>query len=193
MRRTPAEIPNRAVYKPSEVCEIAQLQPFILRSWETEFPDLGVAKGSGGGRVYRRADLERVLRIKHLLFVEGLTLAGVRRRFEEEQQQAGAAGTETSPGADEDLISIEVRARLDTVKRGLRSILEMLARNGAREQARDDRMAASFELTAGETAPPAVPGEDPAPVATVTPMGETEVPAAVPARRRRPGSRSRKR
>ena len=61
----------------------------MLRSWEAEFPDLGVAKAEGGPRVYRRADVERVLRIKQLLFVEGLTLAGVRRKLTEEQPASG--------------------------------------------------------------------------------------------------------
>src|SRR4029078_8372598 len=79
-----AQIPNRSLFRQPEVCEIAQVQPYVLRSWEAEFPDLGVAKTEGGPRVYRRADLEFVLRIKHLLFVEGLTLAGARRKLVDE-------------------------------------------------------------------------------------------------------------
>src|SRR5882724_3126098 len=78
------EIPNRALFKAAEVCDLAKVQPYVLRSWEAEFPALGVAKSAGAPRVYRRADVERVLRIKHLLLVEGLTLAGARRRIEEE-------------------------------------------------------------------------------------------------------------
>jgi DNA-binding transcriptional MerR regulator len=76
------EIPKRALFKASEVCEIAAIQPYVLRSWEGEFPDLGVSKSDGGPRVYRRTDVERVLRIKHLVFSDGLTLAGVRRRID---------------------------------------------------------------------------------------------------------------
>ena len=56
------QIPNRSLFRQPEICEIAQVQPYVLRSWEAEFPDLGVAKTAGGPRVYRRADLERVLR-----------------------------------------------------------------------------------------------------------------------------------
>ncbi len=78
------EIPKRALFKASEVCEIAGVQPYVLRSWESEFPDLGVSKSAGGPRIYRRADVERVLRIKQLVFADGLTLAGVRRRIDEE-------------------------------------------------------------------------------------------------------------
>ena len=63
----------------------------MLRSWEAEFPDLGVAKAEGGPRVYRRADVERVLRIKQLLYGEGLTLAGVRRKLTEERPPEATA------------------------------------------------------------------------------------------------------
>src|SRR5207302_8317246 len=77
------EIPNRALFKAAEVCDIVKVQPYVLRSWETEFPDLGVAKSAGGPRVYRRADVEQVVRIKNLLLVEGLTLAGARQILED--------------------------------------------------------------------------------------------------------------
>src|ERR1043166_1828523 len=80
----PLDIPNRALFKASEVCDLMKLQPYVLRSWEAEFPGLGVAKSAGSPRVYRRADVEQVARIKHLLLVEGLTLAGARRKLEEE-------------------------------------------------------------------------------------------------------------
>ena len=77
------EIPDRSLFRPPEVCEIARIQAYVLRSWEAEFPDLGVSKTAGGPRIYRKADVERVLRLKHLLFVEGLTLAGARRKIAE--------------------------------------------------------------------------------------------------------------
>ena len=120
------EIPNRSLFRQPEVCEIAQVQAYVLRSWEAEFPDLGVAKADGAPRVYRRVDVERVLRIKHLLFVEGLTLAGVRRKLQEE-------GTDTR--ADKDalrdvaaLFGVDARERILQVKRGLREIASMLSR-----------------------------------------------------------------
>ena len=71
------------------MCDLVKLQPYVLRSWEAEFPDLGVAKADGGPRVYRRADVEQVVRIKHLLLVEGLTLAGARRKLDEEGAPVG--------------------------------------------------------------------------------------------------------
>jgi DNA-binding transcriptional MerR regulator len=114
------EIPNRSLFRQPEVCEIAQVQPYVLRSWEAEFPDLGVSK-KDGPRVYRRADVERVLRLKHLLFVEGLTLAGARRKLAEEGQSA------PEPSDVDALLGSDVRERLQYLKRGLRELKSMLS------------------------------------------------------------------
>jgi DNA-binding transcriptional MerR regulator len=117
------EIPNRTLFKASEVCEIASVQPYVLRSWESEFPDLGVSKSGGGARIYRRADVERVLRIKHLVFSDGLTLAGVRRRIEEE---APTMLEEEAAAPIKELLGRNAQERLIRVKKGLLSILDML-------------------------------------------------------------------
>ena len=147
---TPIDIPKRALFKAAEVCDLAKVQPYVLRSWETEFPDLGVAKSAGAPRVYRRADVEQVLRIKHLLLVEGLTLAGARRRLEEESAPVAA----DAPVIDE-LIGQNARERLTAVKRGLQSILDLLASRGSNI---DD-----FQLApqAASPAPPRVRGLPP--------------------------------
>jgi DNA-binding transcriptional MerR regulator len=121
----PVDIPKRALFKAAEVCELTKVQPYVLRSWETEFPELGVSKTAGAPRVYRRTDVEQVLRIKHLLLVEGLTLAGARRRLEEET----APVAPDEPVIDE-LIGQNARERLTAVKRGLQSILDLLASRG---------------------------------------------------------------
>ena len=121
---TSIDIPNRALFRAAEVCELAKVQPYVLRSWETEFPDLGVSK-AGGARVYRRADVEQVVRIKHLLLVEGLTLAGARRKIEEE-----TAPVVPDEPAMRELIGRNARERLTAVRRGLQSLLEMLGSNG---------------------------------------------------------------
>src|SRR5689334_9483379 len=109
------EIPNRALFKAAEVCEIVKVQPYVLRSWESEFPDLGVEKTPGAPRIYRRADVEQVIRIRHLLLVEGLTLAGARRKLEEE-----------SAPVDE-LMGRHARERITEVKRGLQALLDLLS------------------------------------------------------------------
>jgi DNA-binding transcriptional MerR regulator len=117
------EIPNRSLFRQPEVCEIAQVQPYVLRSWEAEFPDLGVSRTVGGPRVYRRSDLERVLRLKQLLFVEGLTLAGARRKLQEEHPPV-----ETDAPALDELLGSDARERILQVKQALREIAAMLSR-----------------------------------------------------------------
>jgi DNA-binding transcriptional MerR regulator len=121
-------IPKRALFKAGEVCDLVKVLPYVLRSWESEFPDLGIAKIAGGPRVYRRTDVEQVLRIKYLLLVEGLTLAGARRKLEEEKAPVGA----DAPAIDE-LIGQNARERLTLVKRGLQSILDLLTRSNGDE------------------------------------------------------------
>lgn len=122
------QIPRRALFKAAEVCDLVKVQPYVLRSWEAEFPALGVSKSEGGPRIYRRSDVEQVLRIKHLLLDEGLTLAGARRRLEEDEAPVAA----DEPAIDE-LFGRNARERLTAVKRGLKAILELLsAGNGGR-------------------------------------------------------------
>lgn len=70
------------LYRAGEVCELVQVQPYVLRSWEKEFPGIGTQKSVDGPRLYSETDLESVNRIKHLVFVEGLTVAGARRKLE---------------------------------------------------------------------------------------------------------------
>lgn len=127
-----AEIPNRSLFKAPEVCEIAQLQLYVLRSWEAEFPDLGVTRAGTPGRVYRRHDLERVLRLKHMLFVEGLTLAGARRRIEEESAPLPSLDETESAAASASAAlawrgtDAALRRQLTAVQHGLRSLLALL-------------------------------------------------------------------
>jgi len=121
------QIPHRSLFRQPEVCEIAQVQAYVLRSWEAEFPDLGVAKTQGGPRVYRRGDVEKVLRIKHLLFVEGLTLAGARRRMQEEQ----GTPDPDAPALDA-LLTRDARERIGHVRQTLRELAAMLAQKPGR-------------------------------------------------------------
>ena len=125
-------IPDKPAFKAAEVCELLKLQPYVLRSWENEFKDLGVSKTPGGPRVYRRTDVQRAVRIRELMLRDGLTLAGVRRRLE---QETGATSVE-----DELIAEIATRGRgsavprsLDSgrvaqLKQGLRDLLETLSR-----------------------------------------------------------------
>jgi len=111
------EIPDRPAFKAAEVCDLAQIPPYVLRSWEKEFPNLGVVPRAGAARVYRRGDVEQILRIKQLVFSEGLTLSGARRRLE------GEPPPEPEPDFP---IPEDVKARVGKVKQELRSLLQLL-------------------------------------------------------------------
>ncbi len=78
-------IPDKEEFKIGEVCEIAGVKPFVLRYWETEFPELSPAKGAGGQRTYSRVDVELILHIKQLLYEERFTVAGAKKRLTEER------------------------------------------------------------------------------------------------------------
>jgi DNA-binding transcriptional MerR regulator len=114
--------PKRELYKAAEVCEVAEVQPYVLRSWEAEFPKLGQTPSGGGPRVYRRVDIDLVLKIKSLVFGEGLTLAGARRRLDEDEEVVATP----SVSLDE-VLGARARERVRSVRRGLHEILEMLS------------------------------------------------------------------
>lgn len=119
-------IPDRRAFKASEVCVIAHVQPYVLRSWEAEFPELGVAKTPGGPRIYRRADVERVLQIKQLVYGEGLTLAGARRRLD--QASGPVAAITADEISDVSLLSETVKARITAVRQTLKTLHVQLSR-----------------------------------------------------------------
>jgi DNA-binding transcriptional MerR regulator len=117
--------PKRELFKAADVCEVVQVQPYVLRSWEAEFPQIGQAPPGGGPRMYRRSDVELVLRIKQLILDEGLTLSGARRRLEEDSGKNNGAAILV-----EEVVGDRVRNQLRQVKSGLRSILELLSKDG---------------------------------------------------------------
>jgi len=79
-----AEIPQKLFYKIGEVCQYTDTQPYVLRFWESEFPALGTEKNRNGQRVYRRQDIDLILRIKRLLYEEEYSIAEARKRLEED-------------------------------------------------------------------------------------------------------------
>ena len=116
------------LYKAADVCELAKLQPYVLRSWEKEFPGIGVQKAGESHRLYRQSDLDQVLRIKQLVFGDGLTLAGARRRLEAQLTAASPAIVEADDAeAVLETLSQDVRVRIATVRAGLRSLLDALS------------------------------------------------------------------
>jgi DNA-binding transcriptional MerR regulator len=128
-------IPNKLFFKIGEVCEITDTQPYVLRYWESEFPSLAPAKNSSGQRIYRRRDIETVLRIKQLLYEEGFTIAGAKKRLEAElsgraETPAPAAVTPSSGGDTPQPRDDKSRQALLEVRAQLREILTLLDRSG---------------------------------------------------------------
>ncbi len=78
------ELPRKAFYRLSEVCQYTDTQPYVLRFWESEFPQLRPQAGASGQPVYRKKDIEVVRRIKELLYEEECTLEDARKRLAQE-------------------------------------------------------------------------------------------------------------
>ena len=72
------------VYRPAEACRIAEVAPYVLRYWETEFPALSEGKDKGAAKLYTARDVKIIARIRELLYDEGFTVAGAKKRLEAE-------------------------------------------------------------------------------------------------------------
>ncbi len=132
------QIPNKLFFKIGEVCEITDTQPYVLRYWESEFPALAPAKNSSGQRIYRRKDIETVLRIKQLLYEEGFTIAGAKKRLEAEMGGRGPTPSAMASLPETEVTDVEpvappldatpdnTRAMLVELREGLRGILTLL-------------------------------------------------------------------
>jgi DNA-binding transcriptional MerR regulator len=130
------KIPNKLFFKIGEVCEITDTQPYVLRYWESEFPALAPAKNSSGQRIYRRRDIETVLRIKQLLYDEGFTIAGAKKRLESEMQGRADSPAPTptptptpAPAGNGGADSAGRDEAIKQLREGLRDILTLLERN----------------------------------------------------------------
>ena len=111
------------LYKIGEVCKLADLQPYVLRYWETEFPQLAPGKSGGGQRLYTHAEVDIILRIKDLLYKEGFTIAGAKKKLETEMTApATPAAAASTPVAS----TPSPRPDLTHIKDELRAILKML-------------------------------------------------------------------
>ncbi len=91
-----SRIPEKLFFRIGEVCELIKVQPHVLRYWETEFPMLAPQKNRAGQRVYRRKDVEMVMRIRDLLYEEKFTIAGAKKKLMDEIR-GGSPRSKTSP------------------------------------------------------------------------------------------------
>jgi DNA-binding transcriptional MerR regulator len=91
------EIPDKPYFKVGEVCRFADTQPYVLRFWESEFPQLAARKNRTGQRVYSREDVDLILRIKKLLHEQEYTIADARRVLESDAEVTASAARRVSP------------------------------------------------------------------------------------------------
>src|SRR5215218_1032962 len=89
-----ARVQKRLYYKIGEACKELGIQPYVLRYWETEFPALAPSKSRSGQRVYSEKELEVIRRIKQLLYEEGYTIAGAKKKLETELVNGSLEETE---------------------------------------------------------------------------------------------------
>ncbi len=75
------QIPDKLFFKIGEVCDLVGVEPYVLRFWESEFPNLAPGKAKSGHRVYKKKDVEMVFKIKELLYERGFTIAGARKQL----------------------------------------------------------------------------------------------------------------
>ncbi len=107
-------IPDKNFFRIGEVSRILQVEPYVVRYWESEFKTIKPIRTSADQRLYRRKDVEELLTVKRLLYSEGFTVAGARKRLAEIKQEQ-AAGTEE-----------DARSRLLKVKKGLQELKDMM-------------------------------------------------------------------
>src|SRR5260370_37010463 len=80
------EIPDKLYFRIGEVAGLLAVEPYVLRYWETEFPSLAPKKSGTGHRLYRRKDVELLLKIKHLLYDKRYTIEGARQSLHNESK-----------------------------------------------------------------------------------------------------------
>jgi DNA-binding transcriptional MerR regulator len=117
-------IPKKLYYKIREVCEIVGVEAHVLRFWETEFPALSPPKSKSGQRTYRPKDIDLLLQIRKLLYEDGFTIAGARKKL-----SAGASASQDVPGVAEPAPKpVPTSEHLKKVKTELENILTLLDR-----------------------------------------------------------------
>jgi DNA-binding transcriptional MerR regulator len=100
--------PNKLFYRIGEVSRLSGLEQYVLRYWETEFPQIKPDKGRSGQRLYTKKDLDSILQIKQLLYKDGYTIAGARKKLNHRGEQES------------------LDAVLESSKKQLRELLELL-------------------------------------------------------------------
>lgn len=119
-------IPDRLYFKIGDVARICEVETYVLRFWETQFPQLKPNKSGTGQRLYRRRDVELALEIKRLVHTAGYTLNGARQALEQGQRKSGVQ-VGAAPGARDAAPKKDAAAALGRARAELREIAGMLA------------------------------------------------------------------
>ena len=118
-KATDVLIPDKLYFRIGEVATLCRLPAYVLRFWETEFPQLKPVKSSTGQRMYRKRDVENVLRIKQLLYEQGFTITGARQQLRSETKSDKGQATIPFPAHS--------AAGIQHIRQGLQDILKMLS------------------------------------------------------------------
>jgi DNA-binding transcriptional MerR regulator len=122
-----AKSSEKIFYKIGEVCSMTDTEPYVLRYWESEFPNLAPSKNRSGQRIYTQEDVDMVLRIKELLYDEGYTIAGARRKLEEEAARGAAPKPTAAVAADRQAELEDLKGHVRKMRSDLQKILEILS------------------------------------------------------------------
>lgn len=126
------QVPVKLYYRIGEVSEIVGVEPHVLRYWETEFRSIRPQKSRKGQRIYSRRDVDKLLKVKELLYSHGFTIAGARKRLreggaepEQAEQAATAANEPVSPVRTDELRGPreQLRAALTEIRRDIVALL----------------------------------------------------------------------
>ena len=125
-------IPDKLYFRIGEVAKLCSVEAYVLRFWESEFPQLKPNKSGTGQRLYRRRDVEMALRVKHLLHDEGYTIAGARQVFAAENRDSkGKALYPELPLKENSALkpatAANTEARLQRLRTELRELLGLLS------------------------------------------------------------------
>ena len=121
----PAEIPDKLYFRIGEVSDLVGVEPYVLRYWETEFPAVGPKKSDTGHRMYRRKEVELLLRIKYLLYEKKYTIEGARQYLQTESM----IGKRKRPTKSEQRELFPDNPALPEIRKELKAILEMLKKH----------------------------------------------------------------
>jgi DNA-binding transcriptional MerR regulator len=112
-------IPDKLYFRIGEVATLCRLPAYVLRFWESEFPQLKPVKSSTGQRMYRKRDVESVLRIKQLLYEQGFTISGARQQLRADAKPDKTQSTIPFPA--------QSASEIQHIRQGLREILSLLS------------------------------------------------------------------